>query len=171
MNVCRLLLFTLFLNLFPAAVFSQAGTKSPDERGVELRGTVTAERAWWDLWRYDLKIDVDPEERTIHGTNLITFVPLRSGKRLQVDLQVPLEIEWVKAGQRELKFIREGNAYFIELDNDLEVGTASSILVKYGGKPIVAENPPWSGGISWQKDEKGVVDESDARQCDEGLTH
>ena len=155
MHVCRLLLLLLFLNLFPTATFSQTDKKVADQRAVELRGTVTAERAWWDLRRYDLKIEVDPESRTIHGTNQITFVPLSLGKRLQIDLQAPLKIEWVKAGERELKFVREGNAYFVELPNDLKVGTASSIIVKYGGKPIVAENPPWSGGVSWQKDEKG----------------
>ena len=88
MHVCRLLLLLLlFLNLFPTATFSQTDKKVADQRAFELRGTVTAERAWWDLRRYDLKIEVDPESRTIHGTNQITFVPLSLGKRLQIDLQ------------------------------------------------------------------------------------
>jgi aminopeptidase N len=145
----------LFLNSLPLAVFAQTDTTVTDQRAVELRGTVTAERAWWDLQRYDLKIEVDPEARTIEGTNEITFIPVSPGRRLQIDLQAPLQIEWVKSGGRELKFVREGNAYFVEFDNDLKVGTASSIIVKYGGEPIVAENPPWSGGVSWQKDIKG----------------
>ncbi|MDB2525508.1 M1 family metallopeptidase [Mariniblastus sp.] len=145
----------LFLNSVPSAVFAQTDTTVSDQRAVELRGTVTAERAWWDLQRYDLKIEVDPEARTIEGTNEITFIPVSPGRRLQIDLQAPLQIEWVKSGGRELKFVREGNAYFVEFDNDLKVGTASSIIVKYGGQPIVAENPPWSGGVSWQKDVKG----------------
>jgi len=145
----------LFLNSVPSAVFAQTDTTVSDQRAVELRGTVTAERAWWDLQRYDLKIEVDPEARTIEGTNEITFIPVSPGRRLQIDLQAPLQIEWVKSGGRELKFVREGNAYFVEFDNDLKVGTASSIIVKYRGQPIVAENPPWSGGVSWQKDVKG----------------
>ncbi len=153
MLVCRFLLLMLFLNLFPSSVLSQ--TETADQRAVELRGTVTPERAWWDLQRYDLKIEVDPDERTIVGTNEITFVPTRLGKRLQIDLQAPLEIEWFKAGERELKFVREGNAYFVEFGNDLNVGTVSSITVKYSGTPMVAENPPWSGGVSWQRDKNG----------------
>ena len=155
MHACRLLFLMLFLNSVPSAVFAQTDTTVSDQRAVELRGTVTAERAWWDLQRYDLKIEVDPEARTIEGTNEITFIPVSPGRRLQIDLQAPLQIEWVKSGGRELKFVREGNAYFVEFDNDLKVGTASSIIVKYGGEPIVAENPPWSGGVSWQKDIKG----------------
>jgi aminopeptidase N len=155
MHACRLLFLMLFLNSVPSAVFAQTDTTVSDQRAVELRGTVTAERAWWDLQRYDLKIEVDPEARTIEGTNEITFIPVSPGRRLQIDLQAPLQIEWVKSGGRELKFVREGNAYFVEFDNDLKVGTASSIIVKYGGQPIVAENPPWSGGVSWQKDVKG----------------
>jgi len=155
MHACRLLFLMLFLNSLHLAVFAQTDTTVTDQRAVELRGTVTAERAWWDLQRYDLKIEVDPEARTIEGTNEITFIPVSPGRRLQIDLQAPLQIEWVKSGGRELKFVREGNAYFVEFDNDLKVGTASSIIVKYGGEPIVAENPPWSGGVSWQKDIKG----------------
>jgi len=143
----------LLLNLLPSAVFSQ--TETADQRAVELRGTVTPERAWWDLQRYDLKIEVDPEARTIVGTNEMTFVPTSLGKRLQIDLQAPLKIEWVKAGERELKFAREGDAYFVEFESDLNVGTVSAITVKYSGKPRVAKNPPWSGGVSWQKDKNG----------------
>lgn len=153
MLVCRFFLLMLLLNLLPSAVFSQ--TETADQRAVELRGTVTPERAWWDLQRYDLKIEVDPEARTIVGTNEMTFVPTSLGKRLQIDLQAPLKIEWVKAGERELKFAREGNAYFVEFESDLNVGTVSAITVKYSGKPRVAKNPPWSGGVSWQKDKNG----------------
>lgn len=153
MLVCRFFLLMLLLNLLPSAVFSQ--TETADQRAVELRGTVTPERAWWDLQRYDLKIEVDPEARTIVGTNEMTFVPTSLGKRLQIDLQAPLKIEWVKAGERELKFAREGDAYFVEFESDLNVGTVSAITVKYSGKPRVAKNPPWSGGVSWQKDKNG----------------
>jgi aminopeptidase N len=153
MHVCRLSL--LFLSFFSADVFAQTGESVADQRAVQLRGSVTAERAWWDLQRYDLKIEVDPKAKTIQGTNQITFVPMRPGNKLQIDLQAPLKIESVKAGDQDLKFVREGNAYFVEFEKNLEVGTAKSILIKYGGKPIVAENPPWSGGVSWQKDEKG----------------
>jgi len=155
MRGCRLLFLMLFLNSISWGVFAQTDAPVTEQRAVELRGKVTAERAWWDLRRYDLKIEVDPGAKTIEGTNEITFVPLSPGRRLQIDLQAPLKIEWVKAGEKVLDFVREGNAYFVEFDKELNVGTPSSVVVKYGGQPIVAKNPPWSGGVSWQKDEKG----------------
>lgn len=155
MRACRLLFLMLFLNSISWGAFAQTDTGVTEQRAVELRGTVTAERAWWDLRRYDLKIKVDPEAKTIEGTNEITFVPVSPGRRLQIDLQAPLKIEWVKTGEKVLDFVQEGNAYFVEFEKELTVGKASSVVVKYSGQPIVAKNPPWSGGVSWQKDEKG----------------
>lgn len=155
MRACRLLFLMLFLNSISWGAFAQTDTGVTEQRAVELRGTVTAERAWWDLRRYDLKIKVDPEAKMIEGTNEITFVPVSPGRRLQIDLQAPLKIEWVKTGEKVLDFVQEGNAYFVEFEKELTVGKASSVVVKYSGQPIVAKNPPWSGGVSWQKDEKG----------------
>ena len=155
MRACRLFFLMLFLNSISWGAFAQTDTGVTEQRVVELRGTVTAERAWWDLRRYDLKIKVDPEAKTIEGTNEITFVPVSPGRRLQIDLQAPLKIEWVKTGEKVLDFVQEGNAYFVEFEKELTVGKASSVVVKYSGQPIVAKNPPWSGGVSWQKDEKG----------------
>ena len=155
MRACRLFFLMLFLNSISWGAFAQTDTGVTEQRAVELRGTVTAERAWWDLRRYDLKIKVDPEAKTIEGTNEITFVPVSPGRRLQIDLQAPLKIEWVKTGEKVLDFVQEGNAYFVEFEKELTVGKASSVVVKYSGQPIVAKNPPWSGGVSWQKDEKG----------------
>ena len=65
--------------------------------------------------RYDLKIEVDPEARTIVGTNEMTFVPTSLGKRLQIDLQAPLKIEWVKAGERELKLLERATRTSLNL--------------------------------------------------------
>jgi hypothetical protein len=36
-----------------------------------------------------------------------------------------------------------------------EVGGNKELTVFYGGKPKVAVNPPWDGGITWQKDTNG----------------
>ena len=114
MQVCRLLL--LFLSFFSADVFAQTGESVADQRAVQLRGSVTAERAWWDLQRYDLKIEVDPKAKTIQGTNQITFVPMKPGNKLQIDLQAPLKIESVKAGDQDLKFVREGGSGNVDSD-------------------------------------------------------
>ena len=67
--------------------------QDPHTRQDTLRGSITPERAWWDLNYYDLKISVDPEARTISGSNTIRYQVLQPGQRIQIDLQDPLKIE------------------------------------------------------------------------------
>ena len=125
------------------------------ERAEHLRGSITPERLWWDLKKYELSIDVDPEKRMIKGTNRVSFTTRTPGDKMQIDLQMPLKITEVEHGGNQLKFEREGNVYWISFEEKLKAGVDDSILISYEGKPIVAKRPPWSGGISWQKDEQG----------------
>ncbi len=119
------------------------------------RGSITPERAWWDLKHYELSIRVMPESRTISGTNQISFSVLKPAKRMQIDLQEPLEISSVRHNDEELSFERDGNVYWIEFPNLLDQDSQHQILIAYAGKPVESKNPPWSGGFSWQTDEKG----------------
>jgi hypothetical protein len=50
-----------------------------------------------------------------------------------------------------LKYKREGNVFFITLLSKQDVGTIKEIKIFYNGKPKVAVNPPWDGGITWKK--------------------
>lgn len=120
-----------------------------------LRGSITPERAWWDLTYYHLDIAVNPEERSIRGKNTIQYKVLEPAQRMQIDLQPPMQIEKVTQSGRELKVEQEGNAWFVALQEPQRVGQVKEVIVHYGGQPQVSENPPWSGGITWQKDEKG----------------
>jgi len=56
-------------------------------RQDRLRGSVTPEREWWDLLHYRLDVEVMPETKRLAGSNAITFKALKTGKRMQVDLQ------------------------------------------------------------------------------------
>ena len=152
---------TIFLYLlFVFSAFSNFGhvlAQDAEEisRQERLRGSVTPERAWWDLRHYDLSVAVDPEQQTIVGSNLLRFTVLRPASKMQIDLQEPLEISKVLWNEQELDFAREGNVYWIVFPEVIEKGTQQHIAIYYAGKPVVSENPPWSGGFSWQKDEKG----------------
>ena len=55
-------------------------------RQDRLRGSITPERAWWDLLKYELHVSVDPEKKSIEGSNVIHFRVLKNGQRMQVDL-------------------------------------------------------------------------------------
>jgi aminopeptidase N len=74
---------------------------------------------------------------------------------MQIDLQQPLEIYKVTQEGKELSHQRDGNAFFIELIASQNPGETKELKVFYGGKPKIAANPPWDGGITWKKDANG----------------
>ena len=120
-----------------------------------LRGSITPERAWWDLTHYELSIEVSPDTKSIRGSNVVSFKALGSGSLMQIDLQQPLKITKVEHESRELEFERNGNVHLIRFPEALAAGSSHSIRIRYEGTPVESKNPPWSGGFSWQKDNKG----------------
>ncbi|WP_269684587.1 M1 family metallopeptidase [Flavobacterium lacustre] len=124
-------------------------------RQDSLRGSITKERAWWDVKYYHLNIKVNPSDSTITGSNTIRYKVINEYNRMQIDLQNPMEIDKVIQDGVALKYTREGNAFFIELIASQKVGLTKELTVFYGGKPKIAVNPPWDGGITWKKDTNG----------------
>ncbi|HTG66954.1 MAG TPA: M1 family metallopeptidase [Flavobacterium sp.] len=120
-----------------------------------LRGSITKERAWWDLKQYRLDIKVNSLDSTITGSNTIKYKVLQEYNVMQIDLQNPLEISKIIQDGLELKYRREGNVYFVDLISQQKIGAIKELTVFYGGKPKVAVSPPWDGGITWQKDQNG----------------
>ena len=120
-----------------------------------LRGSITKERAWWDVKYYHLDIKVNPADSTISGSNTIRYQVLEEYNKMQIDLQKPMEIYKIIQDGKELKFQRDGNAFFIELVTPQKQHDIKELTVFYGGKPKVAMNPPWDGGITWNKDKNG----------------
>jgi aminopeptidase N len=125
------------------------------DRQDTLRGTVTPERAWWDLVYYDLDVHVNIQDRSISGVNEIRYRVLEPAAVMQIDLQQPLEITSVEQDGQRLEFTREGNVFFVRMAQPQEPGEIYSILVIYQGVPRAAVRAPWDGGFSWKEDEKG----------------
>ncbi len=141
-----LVLCTLMNALGQQAVFTEQDT---------LRGSITPERAWWDLIFYDLDIAVDPDKKYISGTNTIEYRVLEENQVLQVDLQDPLEIISISQDSQELTFKSIGNAHFITLTKPQIIGEYNEVIITYSGYPKEAIRAPWDGGFSWKKDVKG----------------
>ncbi len=120
-----------------------------------LRGSITLERAWWDLSYYHLDIEVRPDEKFISGSNLVGYKVLEEKKVLQIDLQPPLQIEKVTQDGKSLKVTSNGNAHFIKLKKKQKKGTYNELIVYYSGYPKEAVRAPWDGGFSWKKDGNG----------------
>ena len=120
-----------------------------------LRGSITPERAWWDLNYYHLDIEVKPDEKFISGSNTIRYKVLEENKVLQVDLQPPLNIEKVTQDGKTLKVRSNGNAHFIQLEKPQQKGAFNEVVVHYSGYPKEAVRAPWDGGFSWKEDSTG----------------
>ena len=135
--------------------FSQDLTKIKFTKQDSLRGSITPERIWWDLTYYHLDIVVNPEKRTIKGSNEIKYTVIDSGSKMQIDLQKPLKLIKAEQDGRKLKIIKDGNAHFIELKSKQIKGSSKTLKVYYEGSPREAVRAPWDGGISWEKDKNG----------------
>lgn len=151
LNVKILIGFSLlFFSTHLAGIGQQSIT-----RADTLRGSITPERAWWDLNHYHLAVEIFPETKSIKGSNTIRYRVLSEHQVLQLDLQEPLKITSIVQAGEKLDFKREGAAHFVTLKKKQVPGTLEELLVSYEGQPKEAIRPPWDGGITWTKDSNG----------------
>lgn len=145
------LLFSFFLCLCRAGAQPEKEFTHADT----LRGSVTPERAWWDVCFYDLHVKIDPDTRSISGYNGITYQVLEPAREMQIDLMEPLEVDSMVQDGKSLAFRREGNVFFVATEAEQPEGAYKTITVYYHGKPRVARRPPWDGGFVWREDSLG----------------
>lgn len=120
-----------------------------------LRGSITPERSWWDVQRYELAFKPDFNSKTISGANKIIYkvVQYNDGKRrMQIDLAAPLSIDSVVYNDsRRLKFEKKGTVWYVNVPLQ-KVGAEHSVNIFYHGKVHEAINPPWDGGFIFTQD-------------------
>lgn len=136
--------------------FSLQGLAQTPEftRQDSLRGSITPERAWWDLTYYDLAVEANIPEKSISGTNLIRYKVLEPHNMMQLDLQPPMEISKIEQDGKELSFEREGNVFWVKMPEQKD-GEEKEVKVWFSGKPIISPKPPWDGGLTWTTDANG----------------
>lgn len=137
--------------------FAQLGTGLPEKftRKDSLRGTLTPERANYDVTFYNLDLKIDIENKYISGSNIIQFKVKNNLPVLQFDLFDNLKITKVEWNNKSLEFKREFNAVFVTFPSPLSAGSSSAIKVYYEGNPIVAKRAPWDGGFVFKTDKNG----------------
>lgn len=141
---------TFVLVLFSSSAFAQLPMLS---RQDTLRGSITPERAWWDLTYYHLEVKVQISDTLLSGQNTIRYKVLNPHQRMQLDLQEPMNITRVSQGGQSLPFTRQGNVYYIDFPQMPSAGSEQEVVVSYEGKPTISTNPPWVGGFTWQIDD------------------
>ncbi|MEL7833706.1 M1 family metallopeptidase [Fodinibius sp. Rm-B-1B1-1] len=147
---------TIVLLLFSATSFAQSSGVLATTKD-SLRGSITAERGWWEVVYYDLNVTIQPADSSITGYNHITYRVVDKPKRMQIDLQDPLNIDQITQNGNPLEYQRAENsyAYMVNMPDSLQKDSLYTISVYYQGKPKVAENAPWDGGFVWEQDSLG----------------
>ena len=124
-------------------------------RADSLRGQLTAFRTCYDLNYYHLDVKINIEDKSISGSNEFRFTATQNFKVLQFDLFANLEVSKVVYQDKELAYKKEFNAVFVTFPSEIRKGAQQSFTVFYSGKPVVAKNPPWDGGLIFKKDKSG----------------
>ena len=156
----NILLFVCFITI--TSIFAQPLNKKTSFTHADtLRGSNGPGRNWWDVLKYDLHVKFNIEDSTINGYNIIQFKVLKQVTKMQIDLQEPLIIDSIivssgpsKVLLKKESYSREGNAYFLLLPDYIKSGI-NYLTIYYHGKPRIAKNPPWDGGLIWTKDSSG----------------
>src|SRR5690348_14996727 len=102
----RTIIFVIAI-LLPLFSFGHTSAQTEPTRQEILRGSITPERAWWDVLHYHLQVEFMPETKRLQGSNTITFKTVKAGSKMQIDLQPPLAITKVTHVNEQLKFERE----------------------------------------------------------------
>ena len=120
-----------------------------------LRGSLGKERTWWDVTHYAVSVDPDFDKKYISGKVDIQFKVIGNGDLMQIDLQAPMQLDKAMLGNSELKYTRNGNVFFVQVDKNLPIGSDQQLSLVYSGNVQVAVRPPWDGGWIFSKDKLG----------------
>jgi aminopeptidase N len=157
-----LLVPAFFLLMMHVSCAQLMEKKEKFTRQDTLRGTITPERAWWDVLHYDVSVTPDYASKSIHGKTTIQYKVIADQHTdyLQVDLQQPMVIDTIFYNHKMYinypakPYFRDGNAWFIPLPKAPK-NSIQSVSIAYHGTPREAVRPPWDGGWIWKKDAAG----------------
>jgi len=148
-------LILLFISLITATVVDAQNQKAYTKSDT-LRGTLTPERSWWNVTRYDIAVQPDYLQKTLKGSNSIAFTVTENsaGKKMQIDLKDPLTMDSVVFAGKKLSFSKNVSVWHVDMPAQTK-GKSGVVTVYYSGKPHEAIRAPWDGGWTFTKDSLG----------------
>ncbi|MEI7959329.1 MAG: M1 family metallopeptidase [Chitinophagaceae bacterium] len=126
-----------------------------------LRGSLNAQRDWFDIQRYDIHVTPNYAQKSITGMVQWTAKVKKPAQNIQIDLQQPLFIDSItyvgskNGATQSLSFIRNNNVAIVNFTAQLNLQSNFSLFIYYHGVPREAIRPPWDGGWIWKKDANG----------------
>ncbi|HEV2579167.1 MAG TPA: M1 family metallopeptidase [Acidobacteriaceae bacterium] len=132
----------------------QLDVLKPPTKDDFLRGAYGPYRANNDLLSYALKLRVDPDTKTIKGSNTIRFRMLEDGTRIQLDLTPTLKIDAITFNGKPLQYTRDGDTrtLYIDFPETLHRGKSYEVVFSYSGHPVTQGR---FGCFSFDKDKEG----------------
>jgi aminopeptidase N len=120
-----------------------------------LRGGYGPYRANNDLLFYHLTLRVDPEKKTIAGTNVVRFKMLEDGRKIQLELTPELTLDGITFEGKALTYARaaaDSRSLYVEFPRELKKGEVDEVTVAYHGQPVTQGR---FGCFSFDKDKEG----------------
>ncbi|HEY6437149.1 MAG TPA: hypothetical protein VIY47_11220, partial [Ignavibacteriaceae bacterium] len=122
-------------------------------------GPLTPEWAAYDVKFYSINLNINPDKQTINGWVGITAEAVTNMNVFVLDLDDRYRITKIvwdsPEAYKELSFKHENGKIKIDLPEELSKGKLFTVKIYYGGKPRVAENPPWDDGFIWAETKDG----------------
>ncbi len=146
---CPLVALVLLCAAAPLQAQTPLAHDAGPTRADTLRGSITPERAWWDVTFYDLHVAVSPADSSIRGSSAVTYRVVDAARVLQLDLQAPLVLDSVVQRGRRLAVRHDGAAHFVAITAPQVKGALETVTAYYHGRPRVAKRAPWDGGFVW----------------------
>lgn len=140
------------------SIFAQTAPQAKYNHADTLRGSLTPERTWWDVQRYELSLKPDFNEKSIKGSNQILYKVVRNNNgntKMQIDLQEPLIIDSIiYNGTSKLKFEHVGSVWYAQVPPQ-KINGLNRVNIYYHGKVHQAKRAPWDGGFIFTTDSLG----------------
>jgi aminopeptidase N len=152
--MCTRFIYPLYSFLIGISAFCGIAQTAKYTHADTLKGTVSRQRAWWDVLHYDLHVKFNIPDSSIAGHNRITYKVIEPYTNMQLDLMQPMILDSVVQGGEKCYWVRDGYAYFISLPSAQKVNETREVTAWFHGRPHAAKMPPWDGGVIWSKDKK-----------------
>ena len=118
-------------------------------QGWDWGGPIDPLQAKFKVTHYRLELELLPETQSIEGSNTITFSAKEKLDTIRLNLIDEYQVDKVLMDGKEVKFSHKDDILdIIPVDC-----TCDQVQVFYGGKTPIAQNPPWEGGFTWEKDQ------------------
>ena len=144
MKKTQIILIFLLIQVFLGAAERNSG------------GPILPEQAAYDVKFYGLDLSIDPSEKFISGSTVVSVEVLSPLNLFVLNLDSLFTVKEFYINNKEVNFIHSKGLLRAELENvDFKIGEELTAKIYYSGHPFEAQNPPWDDGFVWDTTKSG----------------